>query len=195
MFDARDGALNPMGRPREFDTETALKGAMDIFWRQGYVATNLPDLLDAMGLTRGSFYKAFKDKESVYLTTLDHYDREVVSRTVQALQTCEAETASECLSLIFAAPADPGRGCFICNAMVELGPVQPEVKARTSRMADRLRDAIKGVLIRYGTQDGAEETADVILHLYFGHQALGKAAAGRADWPQRLAHVLAERSL
>ena len=48
-----------MARPRAFDEDVALDGAMHIFWRQGYGATNLPDLLNAMGLTRGSFYKAY----------------------------------------------------------------------------------------------------------------------------------------
>ena len=72
--------LRLMGRPREFDPDTAIAGAMQIFWRQGYKATNLPDLLAAMGLTRGSFYKAYGDKQAVFLEALDHYDREVVSR-------------------------------------------------------------------------------------------------------------------
>ena len=82
-----------MARPREFDPEKALKGATDIFWRQGYKATNLPDLLAAMGLTRGSFYKAFRDKESVYLQALDHYDRSVVTPTVNRLDMCYGDHA------------------------------------------------------------------------------------------------------
>ncbi len=192
MFAAEIGAPHAMGRPREFDMDTALGGAMEIFWRQGFDATNLPDLLTAMGLTRGSFYKAFKDKESVYLAALDQYDQEVVSRTVALLGACDAATPSACLALLFAPSEGPARGCFICNAMVELGPISPEVKRRTTQMAGRLRTAIRDVLIRYGWQEGAEETADVVLHLYFGHQALGKAAAGRDDWPERLARVLAE---
>ncbi len=71
-----------MARPREFDIEEAVEGAMQIFWRQGYGATNLPDLLTAMGLTRGSFYKAFKDKRAVYLAALQRYDEQVIGGAV-----------------------------------------------------------------------------------------------------------------
>lgn len=181
-----------MGRPREFDTDTALEGAMDVFWRQGYKATNLPDLLKAMGLTRGSFYKAFHDKEAVYLQALDHYDRLTISRGVEMLGTCDLGSASACLAQLFAGSGDPQRGCFLCNAIVELAPHHPEVAKRTREMTQRLRGAIADVLTRYGVAEPQDGTADVILHLYFGHQALGKAGTTRRDWHGHLASILKE---
>ena len=182
-----------MGRPREFDMDRALKGAMEVFWRQGYLATNLPDLLTAMSLTRGSFYKAFTDKESVYLQTLDLYDREVVTTSVNALAECNANKAAECLSLLFVPPQEPERGCFICNAMVELAPVNARVAGKANQMAQRLRDGIQQVLIRYHlpVQEGVRaELADTILHLYFGFKAMGRAAGPQGDWQARLDMLL-----
>lgn len=181
-----------MARPREFDPDTALTGAMDIFWRQGYKATNLPDLLDAMGLTRGSFYKAFTDKEAVYLQALDHYDRVTISSGVEMLGACDLGSASACLAQLFAGSADPSKGCFLCNAIVELAPHHPAVAKRTQEMTTRLRGAIHNVLMRYGGEAVSEDTADLILHLYFGHQALGKAGKARQDWEQHLAGMLNE---
>ena len=181
--------LRLMRRPREFDPDTAIAGAMQIFWRQGYKATNLPDLLAAMGLTRGSFYKAYGDKQAVFLEALDHYDREVVSRSVETLEDCGGETAVDCLSPLFATKKDGQMGCFICNAMVELAPSSPEVAAKTEAMAGRLRGAIAGVLERFGARE-VEETADLILHLYFGHQAMGRSSAPERDWPRRLGQLV-----
>ena len=184
-----------MARPREFDLEMALKGATDVFWRKGYRATNLPDLLDAMGLTRGSFYKAFRDKEGVYLRALDFYDQHVLSRAVAQLDACEGPTAWACLARLFDGPSDDRRGCFICNAMVELGLESPDVAARTAAMSTRLREAIARVLARFGPlRAGYEiaETADLILHLYFGHQAMGKAGGAGTDWAGRLRSLLGE---
>ncbi|WP_371228567.1 TetR/AcrR family transcriptional regulator [Roseovarius sp. 2305UL8-3] len=181
-----------MGRPREFDTDAAIEGAMTIFWRQGYKATNLPDLLEAMGLTRGSFYKAFGDKESVYLHALDHYDRVAISRGVAMLDGCQMETASDCLSQLFASAKDARQGCFLCNAIVELAPTHPEVASKAVAMTGRLRAAIQSVLERHGVDRQAEETADLVLHLYFGHQALGKAQASQDSWRHHLALLLGE---
>ena len=64
-----------MARPREFDIDEALERAMDVFWTKGYDGASLQDLLEAMNIARGSLYKAFQDKHSVYLAALDRYDR------------------------------------------------------------------------------------------------------------------------
>lgn len=67
-----------MARPREFDTDAALSGAMDVFWEHGYEGASLPDLLTGMNLTRGSLYRAFKDKKSLFLTVLTRYEDSAV---------------------------------------------------------------------------------------------------------------------
>lgn len=165
---------------------------MQIFWRQGFKATNLPDLLEAMGLSRGSFYKAFDDKESVYLAALDHYDQLVVSQSLEMLDDCDDASASACLGRLFTS-GGARRGCFICNAMVELAPDNPRVAERTTRMAERLRQGILGVLSRYEvglSEARRQELADVILHLYFGHQAIGKSGQSRQGWSESLSRIL-----
>lgn len=182
-----------MARPREFEIEDAVEGAMRIFWRQGFKATNLPELLAAMGLSRGSFYKAFDDKVSIYLAALDHYDRTVVSAAVAMLGACDDASASDCLARLFGSSDDARQGCFICNAMVELAPDNPQVAERTARMAARLREGILEVLTRYGTgptDARRQEMADVILHLYFGHQAMGRSGRTNRDWRDSLARIL-----
>ncbi len=184
-----------MARPREFDATRALNGAMEIFWRQGFKATNLPELLDAMELTRGSFYKAFEDKESVYLQALDQYDTTIVTQTLAMLDDCQKPRASDCLQAMFASTTSPQRGCFICNAMVELAPEKPIVATKANAMAERLKQGIVGVLQTREVGRSPEhrsELADVVLHLYFGHQAMGKSGAGSNDWNKRLRRVLSE---
>ena len=63
-----------MARPIEFDTSAARESAMVLFWRKGYLASSLPDLLDEMGISRGSFYAAFADKRSLFGFVLALYD-------------------------------------------------------------------------------------------------------------------------
>lgn len=183
-----------MVRPREFDEETAIEGAMRIFWRQGYKATNLPDLLQAMNITRGSFYKAFRDKETVYLRALDLYDRKVVTGTIAAINACDADAApSDCLKRLFEPPPDPKAGCFICNAMVEVAADNDAVADQTTKMVQRLTSAIRSVIqARSSCTDPAQldSAADLVMHLYFGFQAMGKASSRQSDWPARLDKIL-----
>jgi TetR/AcrR family transcriptional repressor of nem operon len=46
---------------------------MEVFWKQGYENTSMNDLLDAMGIQRGSFYNTFGSKKETYLRALDRY--------------------------------------------------------------------------------------------------------------------------
>ena len=81
------------GRPREFDIEDATRDAMEVFWRSGYHATSLPDLIEGMGLTRGSIYKAYTDKRSIYLAALDTYVDEHLARVEEKLDRTDKRLA------------------------------------------------------------------------------------------------------
>ncbi|MDT7627056.1 MAG: TetR/AcrR family transcriptional regulator, transcriptional repressor for nem operon, partial [Pseudonocardiales bacterium] len=39
-----------MPRTKEFDPEVALERAMELFWRQGYTATSVADLVAHLGV-------------------------------------------------------------------------------------------------------------------------------------------------
>ena len=63
------------GRPRQYDPERALANAAEAFWKYGYAATSLDDLVAATGMNRPSLYAAFGDKRDLYLKTLDRYQQ------------------------------------------------------------------------------------------------------------------------
>ena len=69
-----------MARPREFDTTEALSQAMQVFWSKGFKATSLNDLLDAMGLSKSSFYDTFGSKHEVFLETIEHYKKTMTAQ-------------------------------------------------------------------------------------------------------------------
>ena len=188
-----------MARPREFEMDEALEGAMQIFWRQGYGATNLPDLLQAMGLTRGSFYKAFGDKRSVYLEALKRYDENNISAAVQLLGDADQGDGIARIEKLFEAALDDTaheserRGCLVCNAMVELAPCDPDVAQLAAGMSKRLQDAFAGAL--GGGEDAANQPAltqqaIAITNLYFGAQAMSKTGQKMPDWSAVLSSIV-----
>jgi len=68
-------------RPREFILEEVLDKAVETFWSKGYEATSIQDLVENMGIQRGSLYAAFGDKQCLFLTVLDRYRKMVVKKT------------------------------------------------------------------------------------------------------------------
>ena len=62
-----------MPRAKCFDRNDALEKAMKAFWSRGYEATSMQDLVDCMGINRGSLYNTFGGKHELFLEALDHY--------------------------------------------------------------------------------------------------------------------------
>ena len=117
-----------MGRPREFDPETALAAALDVFWRRGFEAASLTDLTAAMGITRPSLYAAFGNKEALFHRALAYYEATFMRFAREAL---EAPTAHEVIERLLYGYADlltgaehpPGaletNGALVCSNAAE----------------------------------------------------------------------------
>ncbi len=62
-----------MARTKEFDPDAALQSALELFWRRGYEATSMADLVEALGIGRASIYATFGNKHDLYLKALERY--------------------------------------------------------------------------------------------------------------------------
>ena len=126
-----------MGRPREFEEQAVVTEALHMFWKQGYRATSIPDLLKATGLERGSLYQAFKDKRSLFDRAFNTYLRSGRSAMTQALSAAGSprERIAAWLSQVVlgCSGALGGPGCLAVNAMVELAPFEAAVRVRLQR--------------------------------------------------------------
>ncbi len=59
-----------MPSQKQFDVDEALGLALEEFWRQGYRATSMADLLGCMGIQKGSFYATFGSKHEIFVDAL-----------------------------------------------------------------------------------------------------------------------------
>ena len=56
-----------MPRSKEFDPDVVLDRATDLFWKKGYEATSIKDLVAHMRINRFSLYSTFGDKQHLFL--------------------------------------------------------------------------------------------------------------------------------
>jgi AcrR family transcriptional regulator len=156
-----DGLHNAtkVARPRQFDEEKILAAVRDLFWRQGYAATSLDDLMRVTGLGKGSIYGAFGDKRNLFLAVLRVYADERVVHAREALHS--EKPAIERLRDLFRirekrkrSPA-PCPGCFLFNSTTELALHDAEVR----KISKRVYEAIEQLLIE--TADRAKKDGDL----------------------------------
>jgi len=119
-----------MARPVEIDRDSAFTKAFRLFWRKGYRATSLQQLLDAMNIGKSSFYAAFESKEALFLSALSHYREE--SRTAFARIRSEKkglDAIRAYLDETFVDLSDRNRkmGCLAVNSSLELADVDKEL--------------------------------------------------------------------
>ncbi|MEM9006865.1 MAG: TetR/AcrR family transcriptional regulator [Cyanobacteria bacterium P01_F01_bin.86] len=146
-----------MARSKTFDRETVLAKAMDVFWAKGYESTSMQDLVEAMGIHRGSLYDTFKDKRHLFLAAIAHYNTAIVQESIAPLQVPGASRpAIERYLIAFAEnAADPHqRGCMITNSIIELAAHDPEVATSLHRGLRLVEDAFYRALGR--AQDKGE---------------------------------------
>jgi AcrR family transcriptional regulator len=136
-----------MGRPREFDAETALDQAMEVFWRHGYEGATIAQLTEAMGINPPSLYACFGNKEGLLKAALDRYTklRRVWMDEVVAAPTAR-EVAERMLMGVADKQTDPANppGCLLVQGGIACGTgsesVPFELATRRAQNEDQLRD-------------------------------------------------------
>ena len=138
-----------MGRPYEFDREETLSKAMDLFWEKGYKATSIDDLVERMGIKRGSIYNTYGDKHSLFIAAVEYYAQEVTSKTIKVLESPGSPLGNIKLffETIVNTPSDrKTRGCLISNTVVELAPHDEEVADTVRIILKRVQNAFLNCL-------------------------------------------------
>jgi AcrR family transcriptional regulator len=140
------------GRPRSFDREEALRGALQVFWRHGYEGATLTDLQAAMGgIAAPSFYAAFGSKENLFREAVELYRKTVGTTMLRALT--EQPTARASIEAMlraatdsFCKPNNPA-GCLIVLGTMNCNPasrhVQAQLRAFRLQTAKHIRRRLK----------------------------------------------------
>lgn len=174
------------GRPREFGIEQALDHAMIVFRQKGYHAASMSDLGEAMNLSAGSIYKAFKDKRSLFLQVFERYLLLRNSDLRRRLASCVSgrEKITELLQFYLdSARATEGRsGCLVVASAIALQTMDPGLAQRIDEVVQRNQRFLVS-LLELGQKDGSinntlnsEAAAGLILCIAFGLRVAGKVS-------------------
>lgn len=130
-----------MARPRKFDADAALDGAIGVFREHGFEGASAEMLVGAMGIGRQSLYDTFGDKWRLYRSAVRRYGMgecsahfETLRSGVRAIDGIEAmlrrvvETANQ--------------PCLGVGSICEFGVSRPDLAEVNAPLAKALRDAL-----------------------------------------------------
>src|SRR5262245_46829740 len=160
---------------------------MDLFWRRGYEATSIGDLVEHLGVGRQSLYDTYGDKRALYVAALDRY-REQFGEQVAEAFSAEGPIRRVLRNVMRAiaekAAQRPSRSCMLLSAVAERGPDDADVRRRFCDNTSSFERVLAQRLAR--ARDVAEfdsEHDDRTLARYFASSVYGLQllARGGAD--------------
>ncbi len=120
-----------MARPREFDVETVLREAMEVFWEKGFDGTSFADIEARTGVKKASLFAAYGDKRSLYLKALQSYQEASREEGRGLLGKGSPKAAIRRWFLAAAGKMAKGdgarRGCLQVNCVTELAGKDEEI--------------------------------------------------------------------
>ena len=189
-----------MARPLKFDRNHALEKAMEVFWTQGYKATSVNDLTQAMGLSKSSLYGTFGGKHAIFIECIKFYCDNITTRVRFAMGL--NRPASQIIRSILGRAVDRileiegRRGCFLNNSAVEVGARDPEA-AEHCRGGFKVMEETFENLVRRAQEEGdISKTFDPKnLAVFLNGTVNGILVIGKANPDRQILESLVETAM
>lgn len=121
-----------MARTREFKPSDVVDAALDLFWRKGYKACSMADVVKKSGVARYGLYQAFKDKDQLYCAALKRYHNKLKNLFITPFcgERANFDSLTRHFDLVLERLENgDNQGCFAHQAAIERGGQDPQVTA------------------------------------------------------------------
>lgn len=179
-----------MARLKAFNENEVIDKAVEIFWTKGYEATSIQDLVNAMGIQRGSLYATFGNKQQLFIKSLKRYGLVVVKKLLEILES--KPSAIESIELFFAQlvehllTAGELRSCLVTNSAIERGLRDAETKQQVLHLLNALEKGFYKTLLRakangeLSTELDLKKLANYLTSSMQGLLVMGKICSDRS---------------
>lgn len=173
------------GRPRGFCRTEALEKALALFCENGYEATSVAQLGQAMNMSPPSLYNAFGNKENLFIEVLDYYYKPH-ENIVQKLfsEKCTTEEAIEKLFDLSRSyhMKENSLGCLIVNSAINVCAKDSTISSKIKSLHDNNESVVYGRLKRGQEEGDIPHSADIRgLSRYINGALQGAAALARGQ--------------
>ncbi len=192
----------PVISPQAPPAERLLATAMDLFYRQGYAATGINQIILEAEVAKASFYDHFKSKEDLLLAYATETSRkEIVDirAAVESLPTARERFFAPFGTLVPWFEASEYRGCPFQNLMAEVRPGADLVHAVARKHREGLhsffQELAQALKMEEPMAAGIDPGKVASTYLVLFEGAIATAVAYRQPWPVEHARRVLEASL
>jgi len=141
-----------MSRTKNFDAESTLDRAIELFRKQGYQATTPAQLVEHMKISRSSLYDTYGDKRALYIKALRRYADRIEEQfnaiVANAGSGKEGIRGYMDLSLEGCFGENMPAGCLLVNSVAELPGDELELLSIITDSTERSRKLLLKLLKR-----------------------------------------------
>lgn len=157
--------MQKKGRPRRYDSDAALEKIMALFWRKGFTATSMDDLVIETQMNKPSLYAAFGNKAALYEKAIERFNHIASTRyrhelEKQSAQDKVTERIKRYLTsaIHFYTDNEGLTGCMVLStAVTEIEDpairmmLNQVINAQTQQVEDALQEALEAGELKEGT--------------------------------------------
>lgn len=180
-----------MPRVKLFDEAEILTKAMNLFWKKGYAATSIQDLVNHLGINRASLYDTYGGKEQLFKSAFELYRK----NNLDQLRTFfdSKPNVKQGFSDLFANTIDGAvcdidkKGCFAVNTATELIPNDESIR----KILEKNKNDFETLFYDYlkkGQDQGQlksktdlKSLASLLYMIYSGIQVVSKIQADKKE--------------
>lgn len=146
-----------MPRTKVYDREDVLRNAVDVFWRKGYRACSVADLVKATGLNTASMYKEFGDKDGLFVESLEYYRQNILAARLNTLKENPGLQGIEVFleTIVNGAANQKYKGCLMMNHLSQIHSITPPAAKKLDELRNTLEELLTVAI------SNAQESGDI----------------------------------
>ncbi|MEZ5336923.1 MAG: TetR/AcrR family transcriptional regulator [bacterium] len=172
-----------------------IRAGTELFRRQGYSATSVDSIVEAAGVSKGSFFYHFENKEELAVACLAGWD-EMVRNTMQGAPFMQTEDPVQrlqgCLDFFIAMFSDPTAypSCLVGTTVQEVAESNPTLRDAAQQCFVHAVEDLGGLIELAGRARGRELDGQALAGLWMatlqGSLLMAKASGDLSRIPANL---------
>ncbi|WP_461405501.1 TetR/AcrR family transcriptional regulator [Falsiruegeria mediterranea] len=155
---------------------------MSVFWRNGYMATSISDLVRETGLNTASMYKEFGDKDGLFVEALEYYRGHVIGPRYQILIENPNLAGVEMFlrNVMTGAARREYKGCLMMNHLAQRHLISADAAMQVGAFCAEVESLIETALLNaqsdgdIGPEKDARQLASFIVFCVHGTVLYGR---------------------